>query len=281
MTVLIVGGSGFLGAELIRQARAAGHRAAATYATAPGDASQAAWHHLDLRDVGRLDAVVAEADPRIIVNASSGGADWAITATGPVHLAMMAARRGIRMVQVSTDAVFSGAAVHYDESALPDPTTPYGAAKAAAETGVLAVHPAAVVARPSLILGNGRSEHERLVHHLVDGVVNGALFTDDIRCPVHVADLAAALWELAECDAAGIRHLAGADAVSRHELGVLIAERDGLDAARIPAGLRAASALPGPLDVRLDCRATQRQLNTMLRGAREFLRPGARHGLPS
>ncbi|WP_435059250.1 SDR family oxidoreductase [Streptomyces sp. bgisy060] len=275
MTVLIVGGSGFLGTELIRQASARGLSTAATYATAPGDDSRAVWHHLDLRDVGRLGAVIAEVRPRIIINASSGGADWAITATGPIHLAMMAARRGIRMVQVSTDAVFSGAAVYYDESTLPDPITPYGAAKGTAETGVLAVNPEAVIARPSLILGDGRSEHERLVHALVAGAVDGVLFTDDIRCPVHVADLAAALLELAESDTAGVCHLGGSDAVSRYELGVLVAERDGLDASRLPAGLRVESVVPGPLDVRLDSQATQRQLRTRLRGAREFLRPGA------
>ncbi|WP_373689027.1 hypothetical protein [Streptomyces sp. Rer75] len=36
MTVLIIGGSGFLGAELVRQAAAAGHATAATFATRPG-----------------------------------------------------------------------------------------------------------------------------------------------------------------------------------------------------------------------------------------------------
>ncbi|MER0477299.1 sugar nucleotide-binding protein [Streptomyces sp. Edi2] len=275
MTLLIIGGSGFLGAELLQQARAAGYSSAATYATAPGDASRAAWHHLDLRNVGRLEAVVDETDPRLIINASSGGADWVVTATGPIQLAMLAARRGARMVQVSSDAVFSGASVDYKETALPDPVTPYGAAKAAAETGVLAVYPEAVVARTSLIIGYGRSEHERLVHDLASGAVDGALYTDDVRCPVHVTDLAAALLELALSDAAGIHHLAGADALSRHELGVLIAERDGLDPARLPASLRADSALPGAIDVRLRSQATQRQLNTVLRGAREFLRPGA------
>ncbi|MYS33628.1 dTDP-4-dehydrorhamnose reductase [Streptomyces sp. KhCrAH-43] len=143
------------------------------------------------------------------------------------------------------------------------------------QAGVLAVHPAAVVARPSLILGHGRSEHERLMHDLADGTVDGALFTDDVRCPVHVADLASALLEVAESDAAGIHHLGGADAVSRYELGVLVAERDGLDASRLPAGSRVESAVPGPLDVRLDSQATQRQLRTRLRGARNFVRPGA------
>ncbi|KJY41273.1 dTDP-4-dehydrorhamnose reductase [Streptomyces sp. NRRL B-1568] len=269
MTVLIIGGSGFLGAELIRQAAAAGHTTAATYATKPGDASRAEWYPLDLRDVERLDAVMAEARPHLVVNASSRKADWAVTAEGPVRLAQAAVKYGSRLVHVSSDAVFSGARVHYDETCLPDPVTPYGAAKAAAETGVLAVHPEAVVARTSLIVGGRRSVHENAVHEFAAGTRDGVLFTDDIRCPVHVADLAAALLELASCDASGIHHLAGADAVSRHELGTLIARREGLDVS-LPEGLRAHSTLPGALDVRLDSRATQRKLTTTLRGARQF-----------
>lgn len=274
MSILIVGGTGFLGSELIRQARAAGHTTVATYTTEPGTTSPSAWCPLDLRDVGGLDAVMAEMNPSVVINASSGQADWAVTAEGPVHLANVAAKHGTRMVHVSTDAVFSGIGrVHYDESCLPDPVTPYGAAKAAAETGILAVHPKALVARTSLIIGHGRSVHERLVHQLAAGASDGVLFTDDIRCPVHVSDLAAALLELASNGAAGIRHLAGPDALSRRQLGVLIAERDGLDAP-LPAGLRAESGLPGALDVRLDSRATQRHLRTTLRGARQFLQRG-------
>ncbi|MEV4505416.1 SDR family oxidoreductase [Streptomyces klenkii] len=270
MTTLVIGGSGFLGTELIRQATAAGHTTAATYTTSPGDASQALWYSLDLRDTERLEAIMAEVRPHLVINASSGGADWVVTAEGPVRLAMVTAKYGSRLAHVSSDAVFSGARVHYDETCLPDPITPYGAAKAAAETGVLAVYPEAVVARTSLIIGHGQSEHEHAVHELVAGTRAGTLFTDDIRCPVHVVDLAAALMELALSDASGIHHLAGADALSRHELGTLIARRDGLDASRLPEGLRAHSALPGALDVRLDSRATQRKLSTELRGARQF-----------
>ena len=274
MTVLIIGGSGFLGTELVRQAAAAGHTTAATFATRPGTTPGVGWHALDLRDPERVEAVVAEVGPRLVVNATSGGSDWAVTAEGPVRLAMAAAKYGCRLVHVSSDAVFSGARVHYDESCLPDPVTPYGAAKAAAETGVRLVHPDAVIARTSLIIGDLQSVHVRVVHDLAAGGRNGVLFTDDIRCPVHVADLAAALLELAACDANGVHHLAGADAVSRHELGTLIARRDGLDASRLPAGLRANSALPGALDVRLDSRTTQRKLHTTLRGARRFLAMG-------
>ncbi|XMN04807.1 SDR family oxidoreductase [Streptomyces griseobrunneus] len=208
MTLLVVGGSGFLGTELIRQAVSAGHNAVATYANRRGDSSSVPWKKLDLRDVLRIDALLAQLRPLVVVNASSGGADWKATAQGPIHLAMAAAKYGARLVHVSSDAVFSGIGkTHYDESSLPDPLTPYGAAKAAAETGILAVLPGAVVARTSLIIGHGRSEHERLVHDLASGAHDGVLFTDDCRCPVHVSDLGSALLELASSSVAGVHHL--------------------------------------------------------------------------
>ncbi|MFG2132788.1 SDR family oxidoreductase [Streptomyces sp. NPDC048751] len=273
MTVLIIGGSGFLGTELVRQAGAAGLETAATFATTePGTASGVAWHALDLRDPARVTGVVKGVAASVVVNLASSDSDWAITADGAVRVAMAAAEQGARLVHVSSDAVFSGSRDRYDETCLPDPLTPYGAAKAAAETAVRLLLPGAAVARTSLIIGHGRSVHERMVHALAAGTRDGVLFTDDIRCPVHVADLAAALLELALSDAAGVFHLAGSDALSRHDLGVLIARRDGLDAARLPAGRRADVRLPGPLDVRLDSRATQERLRIRLRGAREFLR---------
>ncbi|GAA1500502.1 SDR family oxidoreductase [Streptomyces bangladeshensis] len=272
MTVLIIGGSGFLGAELVRQATSAGRVTAATCNSRPGHAADVSWHRLDLRGPRRLGEVIDTVMPSVVINASSGAADWAVTADGPILLTQMTARRGIRLVHVSSDAVFSGTSRSlYDETALPDPVTPYGAAKAAAETAVRLLHPDAVVARTSLIIGDGHSAHEQVVHELAAGTRKGVLFTDDIRCPVHVADLAAALWELASSNAAGVFHLAGPDALSRYALGVLIARRDGIDPSQLPTGLRAKTRPTGALDVRLDSHATQGRLRTRLRGAREFL----------
>ncbi|WP_369142218.1 NAD(P)-dependent oxidoreductase [Streptomyces sp. R44] len=278
MTVLIVGGSGYLGAEIARQGSSAGRDTAATFHSRPGEAPGVSWHRLDLRDPTSLHSVLDAVKPRAVVNASSGGADWAVTAEGGMHLARVAARRGIRLVHVSSDAVFSGRRDLYDETCLPDPATPYGAAKATAETAVRLLGTDAVVARTSLIVGDGRSDHERLVHDLVAGRWRGALFTDDVRCPVHVRDLAAALWEITTSDRTGVFHLAGPDAVTRHELGMLIARRDGLDASRLATGRRADTDLPGGLRIVLDSRATQSRLATRLRGVREFLQPRAADG---
>ncbi|MEU3290371.1 SDR family oxidoreductase [Streptomyces longwoodensis] len=273
MTVLIVGGSGFLGAELARQGHAAGRQTAATFHSHPGEIAGVTWHRLDLRNPASVREMLDAVSPTAVVNASSGGSEWAVTAEGGIRLAQAAAQRGIRLVHVSSDAVFSGRRHdQYDETCLPDPVTPYGAAKAAAETAVRLLSEGAVVARTSLIIGDGRSEHERMVHALVAGMRDGALFTDDVRCPVHVGDLACALWELTLSDVAGVFHLAGPDAVTRHELGTLVAQRDSLDASLLPTARRADSGLPGALRVHLDSRVSQNCLATRLRGAREFLR---------
>ena len=185
--------------------------------------------------------------PDIIINAAYRQTDWETTADGAAHVALAAVAAGARLVHVSSDAVFSGTAPSYDETRQPDPVTPYGAAKAAAETAVKGIAPAAVIARTSLIIGDGDSPHERLVHALASGAA-GALFADEVRCPVHVADLASALLELAASPHTGISHLAGTDAVSRYQLGLLIAARDGLDQAALRVGLRAATGRLGALD---------------------------------
>ncbi|MFE0152772.1 sugar nucleotide-binding protein [Nonomuraea sp. NPDC059007] len=272
MRIIIVGGSGFLGGELARRAVAAGHQVAATYQTRPGRAEGAEWLELDVRDRAAVAGRIAAFGPDVVVNAAYRPADWTATAVGAAHVAGAVSGSGGQLVHVSSDAVFSGKAVVYAETSVPDPISPYGAAKAAAEVAVRAIVPAAAIVRTSLIIGDGGSSHEAFVHALAAGR-EGVLFTDDVRCPVHVGDLAAALLELAGPDAVGVHHVAGADAVSRYELGCLVARRDGLDPARLPAGRRAATDLGGPLDVRLDCRLTQARLRTRLRGAREFLRP--------
>lgn len=111
----------------------------------------------------------------MVINASSGGADWAVTPDSSVRLAQMTARRGLRLVHVSSDAVFSGTSHSpYDETGLPDPVTPYGVAKAAAETAVRLLHPEAVAARTSLIIGDGASAQEQVVHELAAGTRKGS-----------------------------------------------------------------------------------------------------------
>jgi dTDP-4-dehydrorhamnose reductase len=273
MDLLVIGGSGLLGLRITRQAQLAGHSVVATFHASARPTAGADWRKLDIRRRDDVTALALDARPDMIINVAYRQSDWETTADGAAHVALAAVAAGAGLVHVSSDAVFSGSAPSYDETRPPDPVTPYGAAKAAAETAVKAIAPAAAIARTSLIIGDGDSPPERLVHTLASGAATGVLFADQVRCPVHVTDLASALLELAASSHAGICHLAGTDAISRYELGLLIAARDGLDQSALPVGLRAATGRPGALDVRLDCTKTQARLSTRLRGAREFLVP--------
>lgn len=267
----MIGGSGFLGLRVTRQAQLAGHRVTATFHASASHAVDVDWRMVDIRRRDDVTALARRVRPDVIINSAYLYSDWETTADGGAHVALAAAAAGARLVHVSSDAVFSGTAPGCDETRRPDPVSPYGAAKAAAETAVKGIAPDAVIARTSLIIGDGDSPHERFVHALASGAASGVLYTDNVRCPVHVDDLAAALLELAGGPHTGVCHAAGPDAVSRYELGLLIAARDGLDPDTLTAGLHAGTGKPGPLDMRLDSARTQERLTTRLRGAREFL----------
>ncbi|MGW1340636.1 SDR family oxidoreductase [Kribbella sp. NPDC002412] len=254
--MLVTGAAGLLGGEI---ARVAEHEVVPAYYRQPVPGGV----RMDVRDRGEVEDVIRKVRPDGIIHAAFLQSDWVTTAHGPANVALAA--RGTRLVFVSTDVVFGGGDQPYDEDASPCPVTPYGAAKAAAETVVRAIDPAAVIARTSLIIGyDGTSSTEQLVHALAAGGP-GALYTGNIRCPVHVTDLATALLELLESDVQGPAHVAGPQAVNRLELGRMIATRDGLDPQSLPF-------TPGPpSDVRLAGERTQKLLTTRLRPVSEFL----------
>jgi dTDP-4-dehydrorhamnose reductase len=269
-TVLITGVTGHLGTTLSERASAAGWTVAGTCFSNPAPGAQ----RLDIRDRDAVRELVERVRPDAVIHTAAGRDDWRVMADGAAYVALAAAAAGARLVHLSTDAVFSGRQVHYDESALPDPIYRYGAAKAAAETAVAAIDPLAVLVRTSMILGHGTGQHERLTHDLAAGRAQGALFTDMIRMPVHVDDLADALLELAAGDHRGVLNVAGPEAVSRYDLGVVIAERDGLDPAALPKSTIAASGLSLAKDVRLDSARAESLLKVRLRGVNEFVNEG-------
>jgi dTDP-4-dehydrorhamnose reductase len=86
-----------------------------------------------------------------------------------------------------------------------------------------------------------------------------------------VSSLAAAVVELAGRTYTGVLHVAGAQALSRYELGVRLARFHGLDPGPlIPARIRE-SGLHRPLDCTLTSSQARALLHTMLPGVDEVL----------
>ena len=218
---------------------------------------------LDITDRAAVLSLFASVRPAAVINVAAtlgnaGGsaeASWPVNVRGAAHVAAAAAAVGARLVHVSSDAVHGGRPEPYTEADDPCPVFPYGAAKAAAEAAVAAVCPDAVLARTSLIVSDGvapLSRHEQTALAMTRGEARGALFVDEIRCPVPVGGLAAALLALAGSDLTGVVNVAGPDPMSRHELGVRTAVRNGLNPARVPAAKLSESAQTRPAEIRLD-----------------------------
>jgi dTDP-4-dehydrorhamnose reductase len=235
--LLVTGGAGYLGSEVCRRAVEAGHDVVATQFHAPAPFGRALT--VDLRrpvDLPDADVVIhtayVQADPDMIVRSTRNVAN---------------AARDAKLIYVSTDLVFDGGHAPYGEDDEPRPVSEYGQAKLEAERLVTG----GLVVRTSLLVGKPGPQEALAAR---DDVV---FHEDEIRCPTQVADLAAALLELAALDVTGVLHVAGPDAVSRLELARLLGARD-------PTGV------PTPhgraRNVSLDSSRATRLLRTRLRG---------------
>jgi dTDP-4-dehydrorhamnose reductase len=250
----VTGASGFLGRELLR--------------LAPSTTGE----RVEVRDAGAVRALFERLQPEVVIHTAyrqEGLGAWETTVDGAENVARAARKVGARLIHLSTDVVFDGRKgspyVEEDESS---PLTEYGNAKAESERRVFDAHPDALVVRTSLIVGG--PGHEPSKHELAALDPDLTFYEDEIRCPIQVGDLAAALLELAELDLGGLLHVAGADAVSRADLAELVSG----------SPVRRASAPLGrPLDCRLDCSRARTLLETELRGARSVFRtPAGRLG---
>ena len=241
MRLHVTGATGYLGSELLRlRPDASGER-------------------VEVRDASAVRELFDRVRPDVVIHTAYRQDDREITVEGAENVACAAATVRARLVHLSTDVVFDGRkGSPYTEEDSPSPATEYGRAKAEAEARVVHAHPGALLVRASLIYGGP----EPSKHELAARDSSRTFFTNEIRNPVQVGDLAASLLELTELHVSGPLHVAGADAVSRAEFAELIA---GARVRTEPAPeLR-------PLDCSLDSSRAQALLRTRLRGVREVL----------
>jgi dTDP-4-dehydrorhamnose reductase len=275
--ILVTGGSGYLGAELVRRALAAeAWDVTATCHAHAVDVPGARLVPLDLGDADAVQKLMADVQPDVVVHTAyvqRGPLLWDVTALGAGRVAEAARQAGARLIHMSSDVVFDGErAGAYTEHDSPSPISPYGEAKVEAERLVMLAHPEALLVRTSLIYGGHEPGiHERLVLDTLDGLHDIAFFSDEMRCPVQVTDLADAVLELAAMKHMGVLNVAGADVVSRYEFAQLIAAAHGRSADALRSARSATSGERRPRNCALDSSVAQQLLRTSLRGARAVL----------
>jgi dTDP-4-dehydrorhamnose reductase len=279
-TILLTGGSGQLGRELLRL----GWPEWMTL-DAPGREA------LDLSDAEALGARVRDGGYAAVINAGAytavdaaegdAVAAWRINALAPAALAAACAERGVPIVQLSTDYVFDGAK---DGPWLPDdpirPLSVYGASKAGGELAVRASgarHP--IVRTAWVVSPHGRNFVKTMLRLGAERDELGVV-ADQHGSPTAAADLARAVQAVTlrlTRDAAlqsGTWHAVNAGEATWHELAEHVfaeAGRRGRQAPRVNAIRTSDYPTPAarPANSRLDTATFARDFGLVLPPWRE------------
>jgi dTDP-4-dehydrorhamnose reductase len=202
---LVAGAGGMLGHDLTALLRRAG-----------ADVTGARHADLDVTDAGA--AFTAARGYDVVVNAAAWTAvddaeqheaeAFAVNATGAANLARGARAAGARLVQVSTDYVFDGAATTpYAEDAAVAPRSAYGRTKAAGEWAVRAEAPDHLIVRTAWLYGAHGGCFPRTMARLGAEKDELAVVDDQVGQPTWTADLADLIVRLVEAGApAGTYH---------------------------------------------------------------------------
>ncbi|HKA91995.1 MAG TPA: dTDP-4-dehydrorhamnose reductase [Haliangiales bacterium] len=197
MKFLVTGGDGQVGRALARRGAALGHAVVAVGRSA-----------LDVTDRGAVDRTIASWNGDAVINAAAYTAvdraetererAFAANRDGAANLAAACARRGLKLLHISTDYVFDGEKpIPYVEGDPVRPINAYGESKAAGEAAVRDLHPGAAIVRTSWVFGIDGPNFVRTILRLARERRVLQVVDDQRGCPTFADDLADALIDLA------------------------------------------------------------------------------------
>ncbi len=188
----------------------------------------------DIGDRRQLGEWVAAFNPEIIINcAAFTQVDRCeterqhaleINGSAVANVVAVAQQAGARLIHISSDYVFDGAATApYVEASPTDPQSVYGESKLVGEIEALKYERSLVV-RASWLFGPGGPNFVTTMCRLMtQGKGPLRVVDDQVGCPTYTPFLARALWELAREDVSGIVHYCNREAVSWHGFATEIA----------------------------------------------------------
>lgn len=249
-SVLVTGGCGFIGVNLVSMLVKAGARVRVLDNLSVG--SNQALEELrgrvelvegDIRDVDAVSAACRDvevvfhlaAQPGVIPSIIDPEADFQINAGGTLNALVAAQRQEVRsFVFASSNAVVGEFTPGADETVTPRPLSPYGASKLAGEGYCSAFAGAYGMRTKSLRFANAYGPHsnhkQSVIARWIGRVLNGEQITiygdgTQIRDFVHVEDLCRAMMLAAERDLTGeVLNIASGQETSVLELVRLLQE---------------------------------------------------------
>jgi len=228
-SILLIGANGQLGSDL---------------RTRP-DVVSVTRTELDITDHRRVADMLRDTRPDVIINTAAFinveasevevEAAFAVNAVAVRNLAIEADTIDARLVHISTDYVFDGAArVPYPEDAATGPLNVYGNSKLAGEFFVRALCRRHLIVRSSGLYGLAGSSGKggnfvRTMLRLGKDKGEVSVVTDQVLTPTNTKDLAEMTWRLVDGGAQGVLHVTNSGSCTWNEFARAIFELSGMD----------------------------------------------------
>ena len=150
---------------------------------------------------------------------------FSINSEGAKNVALVAKKKCIKLVHISTDGVFDGAKGMYSENDSPNPINVYGKSKLLGEKLIQENLEDHIIIRTNFYGIN--QKNTGLLNWILQRLSDGERiigFDNIIFNPLHVSDLSKLILEIAQSDYRGVLHLASNDVLSKFEFAVKVAD---------------------------------------------------------
>lgn len=191
--ILLLGGSGILGSEVIRHFNIENYDYVAPTST-----------DLDIRDDEQIFRFISEFKPSWIVNCAAwtnvDGAESSFNEAREINsiavekLGSAAGLFGCKVIHISTDYVFDGeSSKPYDETSLVRPVNKYGETKLEGENSLLLASPDSYVIRTSWLYGTSGKNFVKTIAGKAIKNEEARVVNDQVGSPTSARDLAGAI----------------------------------------------------------------------------------------
>ncbi|MGB9932047.1 dTDP-4-dehydrorhamnose reductase [Haloarcula amylolytica] len=237
MNIIVIGGSGLVGQNLLQCCKERGFSATGTYRTSAGAGAN---RELDKTDPAAVRKLFREIEPDVVIDTAAFHAvddcesererAWTVNAQGTKHVAVAADTVGAQLIYLSTDYVYSGAPsdAPFSETDSVSPINYYARTKYAGEQAA-EIAAEATVLRPSVIYGLASSNFVTWAISELRAGNEISVVDDQVSSPTYARDLAQATLAVADQNLTGVYNAAGPERVSRYRFTCDLAASFGFD----------------------------------------------------